>query len=55
MIAGGILKISVLERLPAFVWRNPKGLFLLDKEGKNSNVVSATKSYLLADHTPKDG
>ena len=33
VIAGGILKISVLERLPAFVWRNPKGLFLLDKEG----------------------
>ena len=33
VIAGGILKISVLERIPAFVWRNPKGLFLLDKEG----------------------
>ena len=33
VIAGGILKIRVLERMPAFVWRNPKGLFLLDKEG----------------------
>ena len=33
VIAGGILKISVLERFPAFVWRNPRGLFLLDKEG----------------------
>jgi len=33
VIAGGILKISVSERFPAFVWRNPKGLFLLDKEG----------------------
>jgi len=33
VIAGGILNIRVLERMPAFVWRNPKGLFLLDKEG----------------------
>ena len=33
VIAGGILNIRVLERMPEFVWRNPKGLFLLDKEG----------------------
>ena len=33
IIAGGILKVDVVERLPKFVWRNSDGLFLIDKEG----------------------
>tara|TARA_Y100000739_G_scaffold215849_1_gene210823 strand:- start:548 stop:1396 length:849 start_codon:yes stop_codon:yes gene_type:complete len=33
VVAGGILKINIQERLPKFVWRNPKGLFLIDVEG----------------------
>lgn len=33
VVAGGILKINIQERLPKFVWRNPKGLFLIDEEG----------------------
>ncbi|MDA0362306.1 MAG: cell division protein FtsQ/DivIB [Proteobacteria bacterium] len=34
VVSGGILKIQVEERIPALVWRNQVGLFLLDKEGK---------------------
>jgi cell division protein FtsQ len=34
VVSGGILKIEVEERIPALVWRNQVGLFLLDKEGK---------------------
>jgi cell division protein FtsQ len=33
VVAGGILKINIQERLPKFVWRNPNGLFLIDQEG----------------------
>ena len=33
VIAGGILKVNVVERLPKFVWRNSDGLFLIDEEG----------------------
>ena len=33
IIAGGILKVDVVERLPKFVWRNSDGLFLIDEEG----------------------
>ena len=33
VIAGGILKVDVVERLPKFVWRNSDGLFLIDEEG----------------------
>ena len=33
IIAGGILKVDVIERLPKFVWRNTDGLFLIDEEG----------------------
>ena len=30
---GGVLLVSVTERLPAFVWRAPEGLFLVDADG----------------------
>ena len=33
VVAGGILKVDVVERLPKFVWRNFDGLFLIDDEG----------------------
>ena len=33
IIAGGILKVDIVERLPKFVWRNSEGLFLIDKVG----------------------
>ena len=43
VVAGGILKINIQERLPKFVWRNPKGLFLIDEEG---TLVAVSYTHL---------
>jgi len=39
--AGGILELSVVERVPAVVWRNRTGLMLLDDEGQRVAPLAA--------------
>jgi len=41
---GGILQVSVRERIPAVVWRNEQGLDLLDRDGRRvASVASRTE------------
>lgn len=39
--SGGILKVTVTERLPAFVWRRHEDLWLIDAEGKRVAQIAA--------------
>lgn len=38
---GGVLSISVTERVPAIIWRRPEGLTLLDHEGNRVSDLAA--------------
>jgi len=37
--AGGILQVTVQERVPAIIWRGPDGLELLDENGHRVSQI----------------
>jgi cell division protein FtsQ len=41
ILAGGVLQVSVTERLPALVWRAPDGVWLLDAGGHRVAQIGA--------------
>lgn len=41
ILAGGVLQIDIVERVPMMIWRGPDGLELLDKDGHKVGPIAS--------------